>query len=537
METIEGSAKKLTVAMGKVGDGNKEAIENFKQLGVSVKDAKGNLLSTDQVMPNVINKLADMKNVTERNALGVKIFGKSFMDMAPMLNDGSKGVEDFKKEAQKLGLVLSDDAIKAGAKFDDTMVKVKASLGMVTTVVGNQVMPIIQKAMDFILANMPQIQAVTGAVFNFIGNAIGVVANFFTGTLLPAIKSIWEWVQPYMPMIQANIKDCFDKIKIAVQIAVDIFNVLVDALTKVGNWISEHQALVETIAIVVGSFALAWGAVNLALGIWATVGLIATGVTTGFGVAMALLTSPIFLIVLAIGVVIAVGILLYKNWDTIKAKAIEFKDAIVSKFTEIKTNVVNKITELKQGAIDKFVEIKTGITDKVQQIKDGVVNKFNEIVGSARNTFDNVKNAVMTPIYDLKSKVSGVVDSIKGFFSNLNITIPHIKMPHFSINGSFNLAKMQVPSLGVNWYAQGGVFNSPSVIGVGESGQEAVMPLQHNTGWIDTLAKKLNGKGNSGNNGLNVTITNFINNREQDVQAFAEELEFYRKQQSLSGSR
>lgn len=56
-----------------------------------------------------------------------------------------------------------------------------------------------------------------------------------------------------------------------------------------------------------------------------------------------------------------------------------------------------------------------------------------------------------------------------------------------------------VPTL--KWYAKGGVFNKATTIGVGEDGQEAVMPLEKNTGWIDVLASKLNSRGDGGGSG------------------------------------
>ena len=75
------------------------------------------------------------------------------------------------------------------------------------------------------------------------------------------------------------------------------------------------------------------------------------------------------------------------------------------------------------------------------------------------------------------------------------------------------------------------------MIGVGENGSEAVVPLERNLGWVDKMASKITDKMDNGGNGLNLTITNFVNNRSQDVQSLAEELQFYMKQKNLGGSR
>ena len=81
---------------------------------------------------------------------------------------------------------------------------------------------------------------------------------------------------------------------------------------------------------------------------------------------------------------------------------------------------------------------------------------------------------------NIKNTVSNVIDAIKGFFTNLHlpeIKIPHINLPHFNISGSFSLVPPSIPSIGVNWYDQGGVFTRPSVIGIGEKRPEFVGAL------------------------------------------------------------
>ena len=84
----------------------------------------------------------------------------------------------------------------------------------------------------------------------------------------------------------------------------------------------------------------------------------------------------------------------------------------------------------------------------------------------------------MTAARDL---VKGIIDAIKGFF-NFSISWPHIPLPHFSISPAGwqvgDLLKGSIPSLGIEWYATGGVFNGASIIGVGEAGPEAVVPLR-----------------------------------------------------------
>lgn len=99
---------------------------------------------------------------------------------------------------------------------------------------------------------------------------------------------------------------------------------------------------------------------------------------------------------------------------------------------------------------------------------------------------------VKSSIYTIKSEIESLLTLLK----NADMSIPQktIKLPHFSVEKGFDLEQGKVPEYKVEWYAKGGVFDEPSLIGVGEKGTEAVMPLEKNTEWIDVLATKLDNK-------------------------------------------
>lgn len=207
------------------------------------------------------------------------------------------------------------------------------------------------------------------------------------------------------------------------------------------------------------------------------------------------------------------------------AKQVDWeKGQVKTKWQEMKDNISQKLTDIKSDINQKWTDIKTNISDKLQDIKANVLEKWTEI-----------KELPGKKLEEMKVEVKEKLNDVKSFFKNLKIPeikIPHVKLPHFNIKGKFSLAPPQAPSFGVDWYAKGGVFNRPSIIGVGEAGREAVMPLDRNTGWIDELASKLNNKGNG--DGITLQIDKFVNNREQDVESLANELAFYMKQRQLS---
>ena len=287
---------------------------------------------------------------------------------------------------------------------------------------------------------------------------------------------------------------------------------------------------------------------------------VATAATTAFGAVMAFITSPITLVVLAIGALIAIIVLCVKHWDEIKetaskvAKTIadkvgEMKDKVVKFFTDLAEKAKQKIEDLKSRAEERFEALKTQITDKVQTAKENVVNKFNDLktgvtdkinatrdkareifesikstitdkVNSVKTTvtttFEAVKKAITSPVETAKNTVRNLIEEMKSFFK-FEWSLPKLKLPHISISGEFSLSPPKVPKFSIDWYAKGGVFDSPTLFGygngllggLGEDGAEAIVPLEKNTEWLDRIAEKLASKQSLGNIYLQVDKKTF----------------------------
>lgn len=178
--------------------------------------------------------------------------------------------------------------------------------------------------------------------------------------------------------------------------------------------------------------------------------------------------APILAVIAVIAGLVTAGVLLYKNWDTIKQKA----------------------GELLANISAKFQEIKASVTEKTQAMISAVKEKWESLKQRAGETFESIKKKITEPIESAKEKVKSVVDFIKGLFPiSIGNIFKNLKTPHFSLKwGERDFGKLgtvKYPTgLGVDWYAKGGIFTRPTIFntpggfaGVGEAGAEAVLPL------------------------------------------------------------
>ena len=91
--------------------------------------------------------------------------------------------------------------------------------------------------------------------------------------------------------------------------------------------------------------------------------------------------------------------------------------------------------------------------------------------------------------------VKAGIEKLKSIVNGAKLSLPHIKLPHFSVSGKFSLNPPSVPKVSVSWYKTGGIFDSPSLIGIGEAGPEAVVPLDKLWDKLDKIAESAQGDG------------------------------------------
>ena len=332
-----------------------------------------------------------------------------------------------------------------------------------------------------------------------------MLAEFANKTLSQLTPHIQEFAETYGPQIQ------------------EVLGKIGEAISKVINWIADNWELISTLAIIITAISVALGVFSAVMGI----------------VNAVMMASPVTWIILgivaALAAVVAIIVIVIKYWDEIKAATKKCWDkikeiistaidAIVDFFKKIigwvKENwqglllfIVNPFAgafklvydncEVFRNFIDNFIEkIKSVISSGFSSIKDKIISPIREAFNSVRQVFSNLVSTIGEKLEAAKEKVRSVIEAIKGFF-NFDFKWPKIKMPKFSITPDGwkigDLLKGSIPKLSINWYAQGGVFEQPTLFsyggnnigGLGEAGAEAIVPLENNTKWLDKIAEKL----------------------------------------------
>ena len=336
------------------------------------------------------------------------------------------------------------------------------------------------------------IEGAVPAFFDLLASAIAVI-NAVLQSLQPFGSWLWEeFLQPIASWTGGAV--C------------TILETLAGLLESIGKWISEHQAVMEVIAVVLGSVAAAAGLVNAAVVIWNAVAAVAAGVTAAFGAAVAFLTSPIGIVIAIISALIAVIVLLVKNWDSVKAKADEVWSAVQAKFQEFDTFLTTVFSTDWTRHFGIFGEVLNGFFATVKSIWQGIKQVFNGMVtfikgvfsGNWRMAWEGVKQIfsgvmsglgalIKAPLNTVISLVNAAISGINQISVDIPSWVPLVGGKHFGMN---------IPR--IPYLAAGGIVTRATPAVIGENGAEAVMPLERNTGWIRQLAGQINEYGNGG---------------------------------------
>ena len=482
---------------------------------------------------------------TTRNAAANKLYGKSFKDLSEaqkqltllqMVEDGnelsgalgqaareSDGLENVMGNLKQsgtnalaaLGQPLLEmlipvfqalgDIIKGVADWFGTLPgpikEFIVIIGAVVTAVG--VLAPIFFSLQAIFTT--SIGAMITAALPIIGIVAGIVAAI--SAVVIVLKYLWETNEGFRNAVTAVWEAISSVINTVVN---EISNFIMSIFGTVVTWWTENQELIRSITDAVwnGISAIISAAMTvlgpLIEGGWNTIQIITS---TVWEVIKTVVETAINVV---LGIIKAVMQILTGDWsgawETIKSVGETIWNGIASVIgtifngiAQLLSNIWNTISTVASNVWNGIKSTLSGIFDGISSsvssvfngIRDTISNIWNGIKSTASSVWNGIKDTIGNAINGAKDLVGRAIEAIKGFF-NFEFRWPHIPLPHFSISGSLNPVDWLsngLPSIGVEWYAKGGILTKPTVFGSngnslmvgGEAGNEAVLPLNERT--------------------------------------------------------
>lgn len=332
-------------------------------------------------------------------------------------------------------------------------------------------------------------------------------ANFLTqlGTnILPYVR---EFAEAALPVVSEALE----------KIGGYMTGTIIPAAETAVKWISEHRTLILALAAGIATAVAAYKAYKVAVTAYNAVMAVykvvtaasATGTFTLAG-AMTALNLPVLAVVAAIGLAVAAGILIYKNWDKIKAKAVELGAKISEVWGNIKTGVSEAVANLVSAFQSNFPLLSaylSGWWESVSAAWENVKAIFANIIDFVQNVFagnwsaawDNIV-AIFGNVFGMivnlaKAPINGVISAINWVLEKINsisVTIPDWVPGVGGKTLGFNIPT--IPAL-----AAGGIATAPTLAQIGEGGEpEAVLPLSKLAALLDEWTKPTPGGGTGG---------------------------------------
>lgn len=210
IDDVSKGVTNITNALADTQNGVKGASDTFDALGVSLQNADGSFKSTEDVLMESIDALASMEDETQRNALANDVFGKSYKELAPLLNSGSEGIQALMQEAEDYGMVMSQDAVNASAAYEDSLTKLEGTMGGIKSNIAGEFLP-----------------SITQIINGFSDLAIG--SEGAGEQIKEGISGIISKVKDLLPQAASFVKEMANAV---MEVAPEIISALVDGITS-----------------------------------------------------------------------------------------------------------------------------------------------------------------------------------------------------------------------------------------------------------------------------------------------------------------
>ena len=442
---IDTEVDDMTKGMGKVVSAMKDSVKGGKEyidiaggMQVSLYGANGQLKSTEQVFYDTIDALGGIEDATLRDVAAQDIFGKSYQDMKPLIDAGSESLLRYAAEAHAAGLVLSDEAVTALGGFDDQMQQVNARLETAGRLAAVSFLPAVSGIVGGVTDILSTVTSVLSDGFQesdvtvisdaiteqvkLAVEAVGQNAPAFVGVVSNVITSVVSMIVELLPEVLPTL------VSAAIQIMTGIFTTLqqnaeaisqavVQIVTMLAMFLVQNLPLIIQTGlqiIVALTQGIAQSLPELVPAVIDMVVQIATTLTDPETLSALVIAALEIVIALAQGLIEAIPDLLAAAAQIVVNLVIAFGEAAPQLWEKGKDFIVQLGEGISAQFSELFLTVGTWVNDNVlQPVKDKVSDFFS--VG--KDLITGIWNGIENKIEWLKSKVKGLVDIIKGWFT------------------------------------------------------------------------------------------------------------------------
>lgn len=517
--------KSMMIAMTAGASATSKQAAVLQQLGFTVSDM-ANRMQTD-AKGAIIDLLGAIKQLpaAEQTAALSQYFGKeSVSSIAPLLKNLGYLQQQFAKvgdAAAYSGSMEAEYAVRADTTANKLQL-MQNKLAVLQVQIGNKILPYVNDALDDLSANaLPKAEKTLGFIIPKVAKLLGFMLEHSSALIniglgITAVVGISKTFKA----VSTAYKGATAAVKLlrAAQLKTKTATIALTAQTRAHTFAMRASAAASKAAAVASK---------------------------AFRAGLAFVTSPIGIAILAITALIAAGVWLYKNWDTVKAKAAQLGAKISGIWTKINTAVTTAIAAIS-SRFPALGAVLSGLWKSVQDVWGNIKAIFSNIIGFIDNVFSGNWSAAWGNVVSIFGNVFGELANIAK--APINAVISVINM----VLSKINEMKISIPdwvpgvggkTLGFNipqipMLATGGIATAPTLAMVGEGGEpEAVLPLSKLAQLLDDWDKKP--KPSSAGGGESIVFSPVFNfyggtpSREEAMEAgrvsFAEFKRLYRR--------